>query len=32
VMVALNKYREAAFTEHNGHQVVTGVFTPQTKG
>ena len=32
VMVALNKYREAAFIEHNGHQVVTGVFTPQTKG
>src|SRR6266516_2849156 len=26
VMVALNKYRESAFTENNGYQVVTGVF------
>ena len=28
VMVALNKYREEAYTEHNGYQQVTGVFKP----
>jgi len=31
VMVALNKYREAAYTENNGHQSVTGNFTPRAK-
>jgi gentisate 1,2-dioxygenase len=32
VMIALNKYREAAYMENNGHQTVTGIFTPQKKG
>jgi gentisate 1,2-dioxygenase len=31
IMVALDKYREEAYIEDNGHQAVTGVFTPQTK-
>ena len=26
VMVALNKYREEAYIENDGHQTVTGVF------
>jgi gentisate 1,2-dioxygenase len=30
-LVALNKYREEAYGEHNGHQAVTGVFDPAAK-
>ncbi len=29
VMVALNKYREEAYSENDGHQAVTGVFRPE---
>ncbi len=31
VMVALNKYREEAYTENGGHQKVTGAFHPEEK-
>ena len=30
-LVALNKYREEAYGEHNGHQAVMGVFDPAAK-
>lgn len=29
IMRALRKYREEAYTEHGGHQPVTGAFTPE---
>ncbi len=31
VMVALNKYREEAYSEHDGHQPVTGTFDTHAK-
>jgi gentisate 1,2-dioxygenase len=31
-LVALNKDREEAYSEHGGHQPITGDFTPQQQG